>query len=264
MKAYYYQKDKWTESGGLWEALGLDWRMRGAPYVISFTGAGGKTSLIRHLAWEGRERGKKVLVVTTTHMFKPQRFGVFSKNRGEVRRMLERENIAVAGKEAGELKITFVGNWFYEQICPMADLVLVEADGSRRLPVKVPGPNEPVVPKNSDMVLSVLGLSALGEPAEKLCFRAERAEELVREHGRPDFKADGQWTFCPEDLTCLMQHGYLYPLRVKYPSIPVIPVFNQADSPEMVALAKALFDGMRESRGIAGGNLRFDPCAELF
>lgn len=178
--------------------------------------------------------------------------------------MLERENIAVAGKEAGELKITFVGNWFYEQICPMADLVLVEADGSRRLPVKVPGPNEPVVPKNSDMVLSVLGLSALGEPAEKLCFRAERAEELVREHGRPDFKADGQWTFCPEDLTCLMQHGYLYPLRVKYPSIPVIPVFNQADSPEMVALAKALFDGMRESRGIAGGNLRFDPCAELF
>ncbi len=42
----------------------------------------------------------------------------------------------------------------------MADLVLVEADGSRRLPVKVPGPNEPVVPKNSDMVLCVLGLSS--------------------------------------------------------------------------------------------------------
>ncbi len=87
----------------------------------------------------------------------------------------------------------------------------------------------------------------------------------MREHGRPDFKADGQWIFCPfGDLTCLMQYGYLYPLRVKYPSIPVIPVFNQADGPETAALAGGLLEGMRESRGIAVGNLRSDPCVELF
>ena len=114
------------------------------------------------------------------------------------------------------------------------------------------------------MVLCVLGLSSLGEPADKLCFRVERAEEIVREHGRPDFKADGQGIFCPGDLTCLMQYGYLYPLRIKYPSIPVIPVFNQADGPETAALAGGLLEGMRESRGIAVGNLRSDPCVELF
>ncbi len=271
MKVYYYNEDKWTESGGVWQALALDGRMerlragRGkAPFVISFTGAGGKTSLIRRLACEGRERGLRVLVVTTTHMFRPKQFGVLTRSRGDVRRMLQEESIAVVGKEAGELKITFVGTWFYEQICPMADLVLVEADGSRRLPLKVPGINEPVVPKNSDMVLSVLGLSALEKPAQKLCFRAEQAEEIMREHGRADFKSGGQWIVKPEDMACLMQYAYLYPLRVKYSSIPVIPVFNQADEPEQVQTAKRMLDSMEERRGIVGGLLRFDPCVELF
>lgn len=271
MKVYYYNEDKWTESGDLWQALALETRMerlrasRGkAPYVISFTGAGGKTSLIRRLACEGRERGLRVLVVTTTHMFRPKQFGVLTRSRADVQRMLKNESVAVVGKEAGELKITFVGTWFYDQICPLADLVLVEADGSRRLPIKVPGVNEPVVPKNSHMVLSVLGLSALDQPAEKLCFRAEQAEEIIRAYGRADFKAQGQWIVKPEDMACLMQHAYLYPLRVKYSSIPVIPVFNQADEPEQVQTARELLDAMGERRGIAGGLLRFDPCVELF
>lgn len=271
MKVYYYNEDKWTESGDLWQALSLDARMKrlravreNAPYVISFTGAGGKTSLIRRLACEGRERGLKVLVVTTTHMFRPKQYGVLTRSKGDVRRMLQNESIAVVGKEAGELKITFVGTWFYEQICPLADLVLVEADGSRRLPLKVPGVNEPVVPKNSHMVLSVLGLSALDQPAEKLCFRAEQAEEIMRAHGRPDYKDGGQWIVRPGDVACLMQHAYLYPLRVRYPSIPVIPMFNQADEPVQVQTVRGLLDAMGEKRGIACGQLRFDPCVDLF
>ncbi len=77
---------------------------KGAPLRDLLHRRGRENLLIRRLAWEGRERGKKVLVVTTTHMFKPKQYGVFSKKRGEVRRTLERESIAVAGKEAGELK----------------------------------------------------------------------------------------------------------------------------------------------------------------
>lgn len=265
MKVYYYNEDIWTESCGLWDALSLDARVKQKrPCIISFTGAGGKTSLIRHLACEGRERGVKVLVATTTHMFRPRQFGVFTKSRADVRDMLERESIAVVGKEAGELKITFVGTWFFDQICPLADLVLVEADGSRRLPLKVPGVNEPVVPRNSSIVLSVLGLSALGEPADKLCFRAEQAEQIMLEHGRADFKADGRWVIRPEDMICLMQYGYLYPLRLKLPTTPVIPIFNQADDPERVTLGRQLLDEMKECRGIVNGQLRFDPCSELF
>ena len=63
-------------------ALALDGRMErrpggSGPYVISLTGGGGKTSLIRRLAWEGMEQGLKVFVTTTTHMAVPAAPGRF-------------------------------------------------------------------------------------------------------------------------------------------------------------------------------------------
>ncbi|MFQ9395895.1 MAG: hypothetical protein ACLR2E_20080 [Lachnospiraceae bacterium] len=38
--------------------------------------------------------------------------------------------------------------------------MLVEADGSRRLPLKYPNATEPVVPEDTDLILAVTGLSA--------------------------------------------------------------------------------------------------------
>lgn len=264
MNVCYYHRDQWTESGSLWQALSLDTGMRRRPYVIAFTGAGGKTSMIRRLAWEGRERGLKVLVATTTHMYRPSRYGVFSKDIGQVRKMLEQESVAVAGREAEDRKISFVGSRFYRQICPLADLVLVEADGSRRLPLKVPGTNEPVVPGNCNMVLSVYGLSVLGREAGPLCFRPELAMGIMDSCGRKGYMQENGWTVQPQDLACLMQHGYLYPLRAKYPHIPVIPVFNQADEPAQAQQARELLDSMGENRGLVCGQLRSDLSACLF
>jgi probable selenium-dependent hydroxylase accessory protein YqeC len=40
--------------------------------------------------------------------------------------------------------------------------MLVEADGARQRPVKMPGPGEPVVPDDSNLVVTVVGLDALG------------------------------------------------------------------------------------------------------
>ena len=42
----------------------------------------------------------------------------------------------------------------------LSDLVLIEADGSKRLPCKVPADHEPVLLPESDIVVAVLGLSA--------------------------------------------------------------------------------------------------------
>lgn len=39
--------------------------------VIAFVGAGGKTTLIQKMARELQENGKKVIVTTTTHMYRP-------------------------------------------------------------------------------------------------------------------------------------------------------------------------------------------------
>lgn len=80
----------------------------GRPFpCLSFVGGGGKTSYIRRLAWEGREKGCRVLVMTTTHMAVPEYFGVLEPDLGQVEKMLEKEGIAVAGCPAKEGKIAF-------------------------------------------------------------------------------------------------------------------------------------------------------------
>ena len=118
MRAYFYQCGIWTGTDSLWHGLGLNGRIKQArsgkgpgPFVVSLAGAGGKTSTIRRLAWEAVGRGLKVLVVTTTHMARPGAFGVFDGNAEEIRTVLERRSLAVAGRPAEKGKITFTGGF---------------------------------------------------------------------------------------------------------------------------------------------------------
>ena len=149
-------------------------------------------------------------------------------------------------------------------MCAMADLVLVEADGSRRLPLKVPRPGEPVLPENADMILCIAGLSSAGAAASEKCFRLERSMKVMEAHGRQGFMKDGGWTIHPEDIGCLMHYGYMEPMRTLCPGIPVIPVLNQADTPELAKMAWAILDNMGETQGIATGGLLEEPSAKLF
>ena len=43
------------------------------------------------------------------------------------------------------------------------DVVIVEADGSRGLPLKCPGDQEPVIPDGTDLVIGVAGATAIGQ-----------------------------------------------------------------------------------------------------
>ena len=67
----------------------------------------------------------------------------------------------------------------FEAARKKADLTLIEADGARHLPCKAPAEHEPALLSSSDLVIGVTGLSALGQPLGKGCFRAERAAELL-------------------------------------------------------------------------------------
>ena len=53
------------------------------------------------------------------------------------------------------------------------DVMLIEADGAKRKPLKVPADWEPVIPDFADVVVSVIGLDCLGKP---ICETAHRAE----------------------------------------------------------------------------------------
>ena len=59
----------------------------------------------------------------------------------------------------------------FSAIEQMADFVLVEADGSKRLPGKAHGKNEPEIPKESQRTILVFGASALHKPISDVIHR---------------------------------------------------------------------------------------------
>ena len=77
-------------------------------------------------------------------------------------------------------------------------------------------------------------------------------------------KLKTDWIIQKEDMMTLMKHGYLLPLRAAHPGTEVLPVFNQADTPQEAALAGEMLDCMGETSGIACGHLDKDGSARLF
>ena len=66
----------------------------------------------------------------------------------------------------------------------LADYVLVEADGSRRLPLKAHAPHEPVIPKEAGCVLCVVGAHGFDRPIREAVHRPEQFCALTG--ARPD------------------------------------------------------------------------------
>lgn len=186
---------------GLYEVLeGYFPFLKEKNHVISIVGAGGKTTLMDTLARYYARHGCSVVVTTTTHIKRPQSYPV-AGNKEELIRMLAAGRgaaagadapgnkltraqeaagrIVAAGADAPENKLTQAEEMTVEDYRDAADIVLVEADGAKHLPCKVPADHEPVIPKETTVVLGVMGLDALGKPLHQVCFRKERAMELL-------------------------------------------------------------------------------------
>ena len=147
-------------------------------HIVSLVGAGGKTTVMYQLAEHFASLGKKVLVTTTTHIFQPA--CNFAQSLAEVEALWQAGSYAVVGNiEAGTDKLTQLPADVFETYSALADLVLVEADGAKRLPCKAPAENEPVLLPVSDTVIAVMGLDALHQPIKEVCFRLEKVQEVL-------------------------------------------------------------------------------------
>ena len=62
--------------------------------------------------------------------------------------------------------------------------VLIEADGAKGFPLKVPSDREPVVRRETELVVCTAGISALGKTFREACFRWELLPEHLRDGGR--------------------------------------------------------------------------------
>lgn len=163
------------------QAFGLQKDFSG---MISFVGAGGKTTLIYRMAEEWKNQGKKVIITTTTHMQKPKAGFVEwddeiignSGERSAFEKQLQQRRILTVGKtcvDANHLgKIEGIAKKAYAFFGQMADVVLVEADGAKKYPVKIPAVHEPVIPEETDVTVMMLGYRAIGKRIENVAYRA--------------------------------------------------------------------------------------------
>lgn len=147
--------------------------------IVSFVGGGGKSTLMYFLAEKCARSGKRVLVTTTTHIFAPRRDHYAATVR-EVEELWAAGKLAVIGTPVPEKKkLKMPDAALLHALLPRADVVFVEADGSKHCPIKAPRAGEPVLLPECDMVLAVMGLSAIGKPLKACCFGLENAKALL-------------------------------------------------------------------------------------
>ena len=149
--------------------------------VLSVVGGGGKTSLIFRMMEELTAAGKKVLITTTTHMaYEPDRPFAEDGDMISIKQNLEECGYTIAASlDREKRKIGALSEEKLKEIKVLADVMLIEADGAKRYPLKVPASWEPVIWGQTDLVIAVAGLDAVGEPICKVCHRSNRVADFL-------------------------------------------------------------------------------------
>jgi len=150
-----------------YKALNIDLNI---PELISFVGAGGKTSTMFRLAQDLKASGKKVLVTTTTNIAYSEATQAdnliidSSKDMCLLSRVEPGTIVCLgSGMLNGKGKLKGIDRELINEIYQkhLFDYILVEADGSKRKPIKAPAHYEPVIPGESTRTMGIIGLDAL-------------------------------------------------------------------------------------------------------
>lgn len=219
------------------EALGL---RRGE--ITALIGAGGKTTTMFRLARELREEGHKILLTTTTKIFKP--------SKPHIDRLFLVEDIAalteacaaipapvIIGAGVGindEEKLLGVPSAWLDALnqSKQFDAILVEADGAASRLFKVPDDGEPVIPATSQLTLWLMAIGVLNKPLDAAWIhRAERAIALL--------DCQPSQLVTPDLIVQLVKHPAGCWKGTPAASRRVV-VINQADSPQQVDQARSL------------------------
>ena len=126
----------------LWKALELDMERH---RVVTLVGGGGKSSTMYALARQARDAGKRVIVTTSTHILPhPKIFLTDDPEPEHLKRCLDEHGVITLGTLGRADKLCGTGEI---GVCKgLADVVLIEGDGARVKPLKVPAAHEPVIP----------------------------------------------------------------------------------------------------------------------
>ncbi len=215
-----------------------------APGVIALVGAGGKTTLMFHLAHKLARAGENVLTTTTTKIFFPlprqSRHVIISENLPEIikqaRKLLHRSHHITAAsgyldayyKKKAARKLVGFQPVMIQRLWEtgLFHHILVEADGAAQRPLKAPASHEPVIPPDTKELIVLIGLSAVGKPLnEDWVFRSEIYSRLS---GLPTCSYCPSATVTPQSIVTVLLHPKGI-LRGWPENIPCNLFLNQAD-----------------------------------
>lgn len=195
------------------------------PHCIAIIGGGGKTTAMLTLA--RALAGQRVLITTTTHIYPVappvSRELLVNPKAEELGRALSQPGIVCAGTRAAEGKFSGLTPALLEMAIDWADWTVCEADGAKRLPLKLHRETEPVIPPRTERCLVVLGLSALGQPVFQQVHRYDLCPAWA---DRPE---------TPVDVEVLYRCAWDAVRAGGLPLEQYRVLLNQAETPETIA-----------------------------
>ncbi len=131
--------------------------------ITSLIGGGGKTSSMLAMGQELASKNHQVIMTTTTHIMpfeipfpdNLQCVGIMGEN-GKLGPLAEPDSLVES-----------------------CEFLLIEADGSRGLPIKAPADHEPVITEGTELVIALVGLKGIGKPIGETCHRPKLVCDIL-------------------------------------------------------------------------------------
>ncbi len=211
------------------------------PGVTAIIGSGGKTTALYQLARELAGQGRKVICATTTHIRPPDHLPV-ADGGAALERALKETDCVCAGSPAAEGKLG-PGRLSPGELAKLCDCLLLEADGSKHLPLKAHAPYEPVIPPETGRVVLVVGASGLGRPIGEAVHRPEIFCRLTG--------ASPEEAATPERVAA----------AIRAEGLGGIPLINQTDAaPRAAETLAALLPGQAVLAALERGEWKYAGC----
>lgn len=151
-----------------------------SPSLVAIVGGGGKTTMLYALGRYLQNRGAKVLLSTTAQMLPPQKKEALLWLSPTSPPPVCRDHLYLWGAAINHLgKVVGVRRDLLAPHLSTYDYILVEADGSRGLPLKFWGADEPVLPQGVTDVLCIASDAAVGKPVEEVLHRWQLAQQTI-------------------------------------------------------------------------------------
>jgi molybdenum cofactor cytidylyltransferase len=158
--------------------------------VVALVGGGGKTSAMFRLGDELAALGWRVAITTSTHIGAEQvaqahhtiTLPTQSPIAPQHQLLTHSPTLLVGPIDPLTQKAAGPSPSLIDDIAntPGVDVVINEADGARTLPFKAPAGHEPVIPSSTTLVVSVVGIDAVGQPLDAAhVHRPERVAALT-------------------------------------------------------------------------------------